>query len=66
MGDGEYGKCDMCGKESTLNRKYYHYDIDCECCMSPDKRHFQIVRYCESCTPKPPHRISVSMRPSWG
>ena len=21
----EFGKCDMCGKESTLSRKYYYY-----------------------------------------
>lgn len=37
----EFGKCDYCGKETTVQRKYYHYDIKCDC-HSPN--HFEIRR----------------------
>ena len=63
--DAEYGKCDICGKDSVLSRKEYYYDIDCECCMTAGKRHFEIVRFCSNCKPKPPRRIEVTIRPSW-
>lgn len=37
----EIGTCSMCGKEHTqVNRKYYRYDIPCECCIG---EHFEIV-----------------------
>lgn len=56
----EYGKCDVCGKEGTLKRKYYYYDIKCDCCLNGGKReHFEIVRYCEKCKPTPPYEITV-------
>ena len=59
----EFGKCDMCGKEAALSRKYYHYDIDCECCLAPGKNHFETVRHCGECEPQPPRRITVTLRP---
>lgn len=61
MNENEYGTCDICGKEGVLNRKYYHYPIDCECCGGTT--HFEIVRYCQNCTPVPPYRISVITTP---
>lgn len=58
MESQEYGKCDICKKENTLSRKYYHYDIECECHLSGGKKeHFEIVRYCKDCKPKPPKEI---------
>lgn len=56
----ETGKCDICGsREVHLNRKYYYYDIPCEC-HSPT--HFELIRYCKNCTPKPPREIKVVLK----
>jgi len=61
MGGGsEYTKCDMCRKESVVSREYYYYDIKCVCCSND--QHFEIVRYCKDCKPKPPLRISSVVR----
>ena len=60
MGEIEVGYCDICHKQAQVQRKYYHYDVNCECCGN---NHFEIVKYCENCKPKPPHRISVIMTP---
>lgn len=55
------GKCDICGKDNIeIQRKYYHYDIKCEC-HSP--RHFEIVEHCKNCTPKPPKKTTVYIEP---
>lgn len=62
-GEIEYGTCDMCKKEAHINRKYYRYDIKCDCCNSKDKPHFEIVRYCNECEPKPPRKVNVSLEP---
>jgi len=59
MGTSEYGKCDMCGKERNLNRKYY-YEIKCKC-HSP--QHCEIVSYCNHCVPKPPKTTTVTIEP---
>ena len=37
MGGIEFGKCDICGKETELERTYFYYPIHCECCGSKDK-----------------------------
>ena len=58
-GDIEVGKCDVCGKEAQLDREYYHYDIKCEC---HGPQHFEIVRHCKDCTPKPPEKTKVSLK----
>ena len=63
MGDVEYDKCDICGVEGILSRKYYRYPIKCDCCNSKNDPHFEIVRYCKNCEPKPPRRVSVVMNP---
>lgn len=59
MGEVEYGKCEICGKETYLSRKYYHYNIKCECC-SPT--HFVLIRHCKDCIPKPPMEIKVYLK----
>lgn len=48
----EMGYCDSCHQYKQVQRKYYHYAINCECCGGTT--HFEIVRYCEDCTPCPP------------
>ena len=63
MGDIEYGLCDICKEETTLSRKYYYYDIPCDCCNGKKDKHFEIVRHCFLCEPKPPRVISVSLEP---
>lgn len=61
MGDIEKGKCDICGNESQLSRKYYYYDINCQC---HGPKHFEIVRHCRSCKPKPPETTTVYINPT--
>lgn len=63
MGDTEVDKCNICGKVTNVTRKYYYYDIKCYCCNSKVDPHFEIVKYCERCNPKPPTRISVVINP---
>lgn len=60
-GEIEWGKCDICGKENALHRKYYYYDIQCECC-SPT--HFELIRHCKLCASKvkPPREIKVVLK----
>lgn len=50
------GKCSICGKVGLVERKYYYYDIKCDC-HSP--KHFEIVEHCKECVPKPPHATNV-------
>ena len=61
MGEQEFSKCDICGQDAHVDRKYYYYDVKCECCNSKDSPHFEIVRHCANCEPKPPRRISLSL-----
>ncbi len=46
MGDIEVGRCDICGNSEQLTRKYYHYEINCQC---HGPKHFEIVK-CSNCT----------------
>lgn len=60
MGEIEFGKCDICGKEAPLSRTYFIYDIHCECCgCKEDGRnmHFKFVRHCKNCVPDIPQSI---------
>lgn len=57
MGEIEFGKCEICGKEKQLRRTYYHYAIRCQC-HSPN--HFELVRHCNDCEPKPPGETKVT------
>lgn len=63
-GEVEVGTCDICKTESVpLNRKYYYYDIECECCNSIEDDHFEIVRHCGKCEPKPPSKVTCVLSP---
>ena len=60
MGEIEYGKCEVCGHEAPLRRKYFHYpDIKCAC-HSPC--HFDLVRHCGKCKPKQPAYTRIELR----
>lgn len=59
-GDIGFGKCDICLKPGELSRKYYYYDIKCECCSGD---HFEIVHYCKNCKPKPPDKTTIYIQP---
>ena len=62
MDEVEIGKCDMCGRRNVaLFRKYYYYNIDCECCSG--QQHFEIVKYCSGCVPEPPSIIRAHIKP---
>lgn len=55
----EYGKCEICGKETQLQRTYWYYTIKCEC-HSP--WHFEMVCHCDECVPKEPTTTKIIMR----
>ena len=55
----EIGKCDICGKTEAVERKYYHYDINCEC-HSPN--HLEMVKYCKDCEPKEPRETKITFK----
>jgi len=58
MGEQEFSKCNICGQHIHVNRKYYYYNVKCECCNG---LHFEIVKHCINCKPKSPKRISLSL-----
>ena len=59
MGDVEFGKCDYCGNEDYLGRKYFRYPIKCEC-HSPE--HFELVCHCKNCTPVEPKTTKITLK----
>lgn len=61
-GDIEFGTCDVCHQDKNLNRKYYRYNIQCDCCNSKKDNHFEIVRHCNTCVPAPPINVLVNMK----
>ena len=58
-GEVEFGKCDYCGKEGPMNRKYFHYPIKCEC-HSP--QHFEIRWHCNDCFPVEPETTKLTVK----
>lgn len=60
-GNVEYGKCEICGKESVLERTVYYYEnIICEC-HTPCN--FEDVRHCKDCVPcLPPIQRSPNIK----
>lgn len=61
MGDVEFGKCGVCKEDKPLQRKYYRYNIDCECCGN---EHFEYVAHCKDCTPVEPVTTRVTIKTS--
>lgn len=61
MGGGsvEYGICEICGKETFMQRTYFRYDFKCEC-HSP--YHFNLVRHCKDCVPDEPQEYKIYSR----
>lgn len=63
IGNAEIGNCSICGEKNTIvARKYYFYDIKCDCCKD---KHFEIVWYCKKCKDKvkPPKQTMVTIKP---
>ena len=58
MNDIEYGICDVCGREANLQRKYYYFNIKCEC-HSP--KHFEMIKYCSDCVPLRPAETTIEI-----
>ncbi len=58
-GDTEYGVCSFCKKAGYTTRKYYHFKVKCSCCSGDT--HFEIVRHCDKCNPKPPKNVLLSI-----
>lgn len=64
MGETENGNCDICSLQNVaVNRKYYNYDVKCECCNGENDDHFEIIYYCNNCESKPPQTIKLWMSP---
>jgi len=66
MNSIELGTCQICNKDTQVFRKYYYYDIKCECCLvtHDSKRvHAEIIYYCQDCEPKPPKTITFESNP---
>lgn len=53
----EWGRCEICGKETQLERTYFYYPINCECCGNKENRHFEMIRHCEKCPAPMPKEI---------
>jgi hypothetical protein len=58
-GSIEFGKCDICGKDSPLQRTYFKYDIKCEC-HSPN--HFELICHCNECVPVEPKETTIILK----
>jgi hypothetical protein len=55
----EDGHCDICGKYTVLERKYFYYNVRCDCCLGD--QHFELIRHCNDCVPKAPSRIKITL-----
>ena len=62
-GTMEQATCSMCGTFTIVARKFYHYEIICECCSD---RHIEVVQYCSACKPVPPEFIKLALQPTNG
>ena len=61
VGSVEVNNCSICGNLTEVSRKYYHYGIKCDC-HSPE--HFEIVWHCKNCTPIPPKKTTIYIKPN--
>lgn len=57
IGNVEWGKCEICGKEGPLERTYFYYNINCECCGNKEGWHFELVKHCCDCPARMPRDI---------
>ena len=57
-GEMQFGKCDLCKKQTIVESKFYHYGFKCDC-HSPE--HFERVNYCKDCVPKKPPYTKVTL-----
>lgn len=60
-GDIEIDKCGTCKQVKPVSRKYYYYDIKCECC---NNNHFVIVKHCSDCLPVEPTHTKIELKTS--
>jgi len=60
-GEIEFDICEICGKETSIERTYFRYDIKCEC-HSP--YHFEFVRRCKDCVAKEPTETKITLKTS--
>lgn len=64
--DSEYGFCEICGHEAKLERTYFYYPVQCECCEilgeKQKRTHYEVVRHCEKCIPELPSEIHPSIK----
>lgn len=58
MNNTEYGICDICGREANLQRKYYHFNIKCECHLPT---HSEMIKYCSDCVPLRPAETTIEI-----
>lgn len=56
--DMQFGKCDICKKQTIVESKFYKYGFKCDC-HSPE--HFERVNYCKDCVPKKPPYTKVTL-----
>lgn len=69
MGEIEFGKCDICGKEVPLERTYFYYPIHCQCCgckVNGENCHFEVVHHCKDCVPVVPTEIHPLCKDAYG
>ena len=57
----EVDYCDICHKKKEVTRQYYSYNIDCDCCGG--MYHFEVVKTCQDCEPRPPKWIHAKVKP---
>jgi len=60
MDEVMYGKCDCCGKSARLKRTYFYYDVQCDCRICKEDKHFELVNHCKDCNPTAPSTIQVT------
>lgn len=61
-GDIEWGTCPFCGKDSSLERTYFYYNIKCECCGNKNGWHFEIIKHCNKCPAPIPTHVHLFIR----
>lgn len=60
-GSIEIAKCGTCKQIKPVTRKYYHYDINCDCCNT---KHFEIAYHCSDCEPIEPSFTKIQIETS--